>query len=107
MLIFSLFIGIPEEALVVRYRVSASCPNLLMIRCLSRPDTAPLVKRLQDARPNWKAIGSLSFLNEWEHKLGAEVLTPFGRQQLCQSLSLPKSYSAKRNLTRTNGGPCS
>ncbi|KAJ9111687.1 hypothetical protein QFC19_001046 [Naganishia cerealis] len=42
-----------------------------------------VAKRLREARPNWKASGSLSFLNDWEYKLGAEVLTPFGRQQLC------------------------
>jgi len=26
--------------------------------------------------------GNLSFLNGWEYKLGAEILTPFGREQL-------------------------
>ncbi|KAF9523617.1 histidine phosphatase superfamily [Crepidotus variabilis] len=28
------------------------------------------------------AMGRLSFLNTWKYKLGAEILTPFGRQQL-------------------------
>jgi len=28
------------------------------------------------------ATGSLSFLNTWTYKLGAELLTPFGREQL-------------------------
>jgi hypothetical protein len=26
----------------------------------------------------------MSFLNDWEYRLGAELLTPFGRQQLCE-----------------------
>lgn len=34
----------------------------------------------------WKASGDLEFLNDWEFKLGAELLTPFGRQQLCEFL---------------------
>ena len=28
------------------------------------------------------ATGSLEFLNTWKYKLGAEILTPFGREQL-------------------------
>lgn len=31
---------------------------------------------------NLRASGPLSFLNTWTYKLGTEVLTPFGRQQL-------------------------
>jgi hypothetical protein len=30
----------------------------------------------------WKASGDLTFLNDWTFKLGGELLTPFGRQQL-------------------------
>ncbi|KAA1471725.1 phosphoglycerate mutase-like protein [Dentipellis sp. KUC8613] len=30
----------------------------------------------------FSATGPLSFLNEWTYKLGAEILTPFGRKQL-------------------------
>ncbi|ORY32143.1 putative phytase [Naematelia encephala] len=37
--------------------------------------------RLKEAE-GWTAKGDLAFLNDWEHKLGEEVLTPFGRQQL-------------------------
>lgn len=33
---------------------------------------------------SFKAIGSLAFLNDWTYPLGAEVLTPFGREQLFQ-----------------------
>ncbi|GHJ87932.1 hypothetical protein NliqN6_4334 [Naganishia liquefaciens] len=40
-----------------------------------------VAKRLREAK-GWKAHGALSFLNEWNYKLGTEVLTPFGRQQL-------------------------
>ena len=32
----------------------------------------------------FKATGSLAFLNDWTYPLGAEVLTPFGREQLFQ-----------------------
>ncbi|KAH8084590.1 putative phytase [Filobasidium floriforme] len=31
---------------------------------------------------NWTASGDLAFLNDWSYKLGGEILTPFGRQQL-------------------------
>ncbi|GAA5865518.1 hypothetical protein JCM1840_001427 [Sporobolomyces johnsonii] len=30
----------------------------------------------------FKASGNLTFLNNWAYKLGAEILTPFGREQL-------------------------
>jgi hypothetical protein len=33
---------------------------------------------------NWTASGDLAFLNDWSYKLGGEILTPFGRQQLCE-----------------------
>jgi hypothetical protein len=39
--------------------------------------------RLKKAE-GWKATGEMRFLNDWEYRLGAEVLTPFGRQQLCK-----------------------
>ncbi|KAI0342559.1 phosphoglycerate mutase-like protein [Trametopsis cervina] len=38
--------------------------------------------RLNQAAAGWNATGELGFLNEWTYKLGEEVLTPFGRQQL-------------------------
>lgn len=44
---------------------------------------ADLGQRLKEAT-NWKAKGDLAFLNDWSYKLGAEVLTPFGRSQLCE-----------------------
>ncbi|KDQ12413.1 hypothetical protein BOTBODRAFT_634205 [Botryobasidium botryosum FD-172 SS1] len=46
---------------------------------------AILAGRLHNAtvegRP-WTATGALEFLNDWTFKLGGELLTPFGRQQL-------------------------
>lgn len=44
------------------------------------PAGVPL--RLKESK-EWKASGDLTFLNEWEYALGAEILTPFGRSQLC------------------------
>ncbi|KLO12534.1 phosphoglycerate mutase-like protein [Schizopora paradoxa] len=43
---------------------------------------AKLAKRLHDTSAQWSASGELNFLNEWTYKLGEEILTPFGRQQL-------------------------
>ncbi|KAI0316795.1 phosphoglycerate mutase-like protein [Amylostereum chailletii] len=43
---------------------------------------AALASRLHDSASNWTAKGELDFLNDWTYKLGEEVLTPFGRQQL-------------------------
>ena len=30
---------------------------------------------------SWSSWGELDFLNKWTYKLGAELLTPFGRLQ--------------------------
>ncbi|KAI0273831.1 phosphoglycerate mutase-like protein [Gloeopeniophorella convolvens] len=43
---------------------------------------ASLARRLNEAAVDWTAQGELEFLNNWTYKLGEEVLTPFGRQQL-------------------------
>ncbi|ODN74231.1 hypothetical protein L202_07676 [Cryptococcus amylolentus CBS 6039] len=42
---------------------------------------AALASRLKTAT-DWTAKGDLAFLNNWSYKLGAEILTPFGRSQL-------------------------
>lgn len=42
---------------------------------------AGFAKRIGAAK-GWKAGGKLAFLNHWDYKLGAELLTPFGRSQL-------------------------
>ncbi len=46
---------------------------------------AVFAAKLQEAVTNgtgFTASGPLSFLNTWTYKLGAELLTPFGREQL-------------------------
>ncbi|PFH52488.1 hypothetical protein AMATHDRAFT_173590 [Amanita thiersii Skay4041] len=41
-----------------------------------------LASRLHQSASRWNATHELRFLNDWTYKLGEEVLTPFGRQQL-------------------------
>jgi hypothetical protein len=43
-----------------------------------------LAANLHDAAQSgrFKAHDGLNFLNKWTYRLGSEVLTPFGRQQL-------------------------
>ncbi|KZO91037.1 phosphoglycerate mutase-like protein [Calocera viscosa TUFC12733] len=46
---------------------------------------AGLAGRLHDAvvaGKNWSASGELDFLNDWVWRLGADILTPFGREQM-------------------------
>ncbi|KAG6854185.1 hypothetical protein C0991_009837 [Blastosporella zonata] len=45
---------------------------------------AKLARKLNKEAANWNATGDLKFLNDWTYKLGEELLTPFGRQQLCK-----------------------
>jgi hypothetical protein len=45
---------------------------------------AAKLRDVSDSGVKWKATGSLDFLNHWTYKLGGELLTPFGRQQLCE-----------------------
>ncbi len=50
----------------------------------SYPQGPPaLADRLKTARESWQAKDGLAFLNDWSYELGKEILTPFGRQQLC------------------------
>ncbi|KKA31140.1 hypothetical protein TD95_000574 [Thielaviopsis punctulata] len=53
------------------------------------PTTGSLVarfgKRLADAKKELMARDRLAFLNEWEYRLGAEILVPKGRQELYES----------------------
>jgi len=53
---------------------------------------AAKLRNVSDSGVKWKAKGSLDFLNNWTYKLGGELLTPFGRQQLCEHYSC---YSAQ------------
>lgn len=50
----------------------------------SNPNGPSGVASRLKAVKGWKASGDLAFLNDWDFKLGAELLTPFGRQQLCE-----------------------
>jgi hypothetical protein len=38
-----------------------------------------LSERLVAARGKWTAKGALSFLNDWNYQLGAEILVPKGK----------------------------
>ncbi|KAF9265875.1 phosphoglycerate mutase-like protein [Marasmius fiardii PR-910] len=66
-----------------------------------------LANRLNQAASNWTASGDLNFLNEWTYKLGEELLTPFGRQQLYDlGISLRLKYGfLLQNFTDTNTIP--
>ncbi|KAF5386917.1 hypothetical protein D9615_002003 [Tricholomella constricta] len=68
---------------------------------------ARLAGRLNDAAAKWNASGDLEFLNEWTYKLGEELLTPFGRQQLYDlGISLRLKYGfLLKNFTETNTIP--
>ncbi|KAF8811998.1 phytase [Phlegmacium glaucopus] len=43
---------------------------------------ANFATKLHKSPESWNATGDLDFLNDWTYKLGEELLTPFGRQQL-------------------------
>ncbi|RDX45602.1 phytase [Lentinus brumalis] len=55
----------------------------------------------------WRARGQLEFLNDWTYKLGEEILTPFGRQQLFDlGVSMRMKYGfLLKNFTETNTLP--
>ncbi|KAI0736900.1 phosphoglycerate mutase-like protein [Fomitopsis betulina] len=60
--------------------------------------------KLNKYASDWKATGGLSFLNKWTYKLGEEILTPFGRQQLFDlGVSLRMKYGfLLKDFTETN-----
>ncbi|KAJ7894516.1 phosphoglycerate mutase-like protein [Mycena olivaceomarginata] len=68
---------------------------------------AGLPGRLNAATSKWRASGELEFLNEWTYKLGEEVLTPFGRQQLFDlGISMRFKYGfLLKNFTESNTLP--
>ncbi|PPQ73607.1 hypothetical protein CVT24_008065 [Panaeolus cyanescens] len=54
---------------------------------------AKLPAKLHKDPASWNATGKLDFLNSWTYKLGEELLTPFGRQQLFDlGISLRMKY---------------
>jgi hypothetical protein len=61
-----------------RYPTSGSPPAAFAAKLHAAANTAA----------GFSASGPLDFLNTWTYKLGAEVLTPFGRQQLFVRLRL-------------------
>ncbi|KAH7929279.1 phosphoglycerate mutase-like protein [Leucogyrophana mollusca] len=68
---------------------------------------ASLASKLHKSAADWEATGKLSFLNDWTYKLGEEVLTPFGRQQLFDlgvSMRLKYGFLLK-NFTESNTIP--
>ncbi|KAG5727396.1 3-phytase A [Termitomyces sp. T112] len=68
---------------------------------------ASLAARLNEAAAEWNASGSLDFLNDWTYKLGEELLTPFGRQQMYDlGISMRLKYGfLLENFTETNTIP--
>ncbi|KAJ6613339.1 histidine phosphatase superfamily [Mycena sp. CBHHK59/15] len=63
--------------------------------------------RLNAVASKWNGSGDLEFMNEWTYKLGEEVLTPFGRQQLFDlGISMRLKYGfLLRNFTESNTIP--
>ena len=45
-------------------------------------DFAARLKEAKSVGEGWEVKGELAWLQDWEYKLGREVLTPFGRSQL-------------------------
>ncbi|KAI0373827.1 phytase [Pilatotrama ljubarskyi] len=63
--------------------------------------------RLAHYPASWNARGQLAFLNDWTYKLGEEILTPFGRQQLYDlGVSMRIKYGfLLRNFSEGNALP--
>ncbi|KAF9002167.1 histidine phosphatase superfamily [Cyathus striatus] len=63
--------------------------------------------RLHNIASEWNGKGELEFMNDWTYKLGEELLTPFGRQQLFDlGISLRLKYGfLLENFTATNTIP--
>ncbi|KAH9483581.1 3-phytase A [Psilocybe cubensis] len=68
---------------------------------------AKLGRKLHRSPESWNASGDLEFLNGWTYKLGEEILTPFGRQQLYDlGISLRIKYGfLLQNFTEKNTLP--
>ncbi|KAF5349620.1 hypothetical protein D9756_008974 [Leucocoprinus leucothites] len=68
---------------------------------------ARLAKKFHENTQHWTGSGKLTFLNDWTYKLGAELLTPFGRQQLFDlGVTMRIKYGfLLENFTETNTIP--
>lgn len=77
--------GLPSSSQIVPKGCELEQMHWLQRHGARYPTTNPngpagLATRLKAAK--FKASGKLKFLNDWDYKLGAELLTPFGRSQL-------------------------
>ncbi|KAI0638912.1 phosphoglycerate mutase-like protein [Trametes polyzona] len=63
--------------------------------------------RLHNSADGWTTTGDLEFMNNWTYKLGEEILTPFGRQQLFDlGVSMRMKYGfLLQNFTESNTLP--
>ncbi|TFK34874.1 histidine phosphatase superfamily [Crucibulum laeve] len=64
-------------------------------------------RKLNQSANKWNASHDLEFMNEWTYKLGEELLTPFGRQQLFDlGISMRLKYGfLLKNFTESNTIP--
>ncbi|KAK4683843.1 hypothetical protein P7C73_g6377, partial [Tremellales sp. Uapishka_1] len=81
----SSFYGLPDASPLVPENCSITQVHLLYRHGARYPTTgaAPsaFATRLHNITGGFSATGDLAFLNTWTYKLGAELLTPFGRLQ--------------------------
>jgi hypothetical protein len=87
--------GLPQSSPLVPKGCAINAVNILHRHGARYPTTgsapASFAAKLQSAANppgGFSASGPLEFLNTWTFKLGAEILTPFGRQQLSVRLLL-------------------
>ncbi|ESK88274.1 acid phosphatase [Moniliophthora roreri MCA 2997] len=68
---------------------------------------ANLASRLHNVTDQWTTKGEMEFMNDWTYKLGEELLTTFGRQQLYDlGISMRLKYGfLLKNFTESNTIP--
>lgn len=78
--------GLNESSPLIPEGCSLTQAHLLHRHGARYPTTgaapAQLAAALHDANTTVNVTGPLEFLSTWTYKLGAEILTPFGREQL-------------------------
>lgn len=77
------FLCLTDTLLQIQLRVCRLLAALSTACVDSACSAGPMGLAIRLQNSNWTASGDLSFLNDWSYKLGGEILTPFGRQQLC------------------------
>jgi hypothetical protein len=79
--------GLPDASPVIPEGCSIDAVHILHRHGARYPGSAPpaFAAKIHAAATGagFSASGPLAFLNTWTYKLGAETLTPLGRQQLC------------------------